>query len=229
VTDEPPLMLGRAAAAASILLLVASASPIAAADGSYFPLRAGNWWSYEELDDDGRPLSRETWTVLDATPADRTGEFHLRSFTKRLDMLGHMGRRWEGHEFLRTTDLGLHKRYPASGRDKEFEVTLLREPVAAGTRWHDAQGDCEVISLGGCTGPRGELPDCAIIACRLGRPTATVVTSTYARGIGMVRQELDVVQFVAGFHAAGPVPLPCDGAKGGHSTLRLTAFHVAAR
>jgi len=25
------------------------------------------------------------------------------------------------------------------------------------------------------------------------------------------------------------VPLPCDGAKGGHSTLRLTAFHVAAR
>src|SRR5436309_727317 len=127
-------MLGWAAAAASILLLVASASPIAAADGSYFPLRAGNWWSYEELDDDGRPLSRETWTVLDATPADRTGEFHLRSFTKRLDMLGHMGRRWEGHEFLRTTDLGLHKRYPASGRDKEFEVTLLREPVAAGTR-----------------------------------------------------------------------------------------------
>ncbi len=44
MTDEPPLMLGRAAA--SILLLVASASPIAAADGSYFPLRAGNWWSY---------------------------------------------------------------------------------------------------------------------------------------------------------------------------------------
>src|SRR3989449_76795 len=144
-------MLG--CAAASIVLLVASVSA-AAAGGTYFPLSAGNWWSYQELDGDGRALSRETWTVLDAAPADRTGEFHLRSFTKRLDMLGHMGRRWEGHEFLRTTDLGLHKRYPASGRDKEFEVTLLREPVAAGTRWHDAQGDCEVISLGGGAGLR---------------------------------------------------------------------------
>jgi len=45
----------------------------------------------------------------------------------------------------------------------------------------------------------------------------------------MVRQELDVVQFMPGFHAAGPVPLPCDSARGGHSTLRLTAFHVAPR
>jgi len=219
-------MLG--CAAASIVLLVASVSA-AAAGGTYFPLSAGNWWSYEELDGDGRALSRETWTVLDAAPADRAGEFHLRSFTKRLDMLGHTGHRWEGHEFLRTTAVGLYKRYPARGRDGEIEVTLLKEPVAAGTRWHDAQGDCEVISHGACAGPRGELPDCAVIACRLGQPTATMVTSTYARGVGMVRQELDVVQFIPGFHGAGPVPLPCDSAKGGHSTLRLTAFHVAPR
>ena len=219
-------MLG--CAAASIVLLVASVSA-AAAGGTYFPLSAGNWWSYQELDDEGRPLSRETWTVLDTTPGDRAGEFHLRSFTKRLDMLGHTGHRWEGHEFLRTTAVGLYKRYPAKGHDAEFEVTLLKEPIAAGTRWHDAQGDCEVISRGVCTGPRGELPDCAIIACRLGRPTATVVTSTYGRDVGMVRQELDVVQFMPGFHAAGPVPLPCDSATGGHSTLRLTAFHVAPR
>src|SRR5439155_1518040 len=72
-------MLGWAAAAASILLLVASSSPIAAADGSYFPLRAGNWWSYEELDDDGRPLSRETCAVLDATPAARLRHHRLPS------------------------------------------------------------------------------------------------------------------------------------------------------
>ena len=139
------------------------------------------------------------------------------------------GHRWEGHEFLHTTAVGLYKRYPARGRDGEVEVTLLKEPVAAGTRWHDAQGDCEVISRGVCTGPRGELPDCVVIACRLGQPTATVVTSTYARDVGMVRQELDVVQFVPGFHASGPVPLPCDSTGSGHSTLRLTAFHVAPR
>ena len=214
------------------LLLALLAIPARGGDArppAYFPLSAGNWWSYEELDGDGRALSRETWTVLDAAPADRAGEFHLRSFTKRLDMLGHTGHRWEGHEFLRTTAVGLYKRYPAKGRDGELEVTLLKEPVAAGTRWHDAQGDCEVISRGVCTGPRGELPDCAIIACRLGQPTATVVTSTYARDVGMVRQELDVVQFVPGFNAAGPVPLPCDSTGSGHSTLRLTAFHVAPR
>ena len=68
--------------------------------------------------------------MLDAAPADRVGEFHLRSFTKRLDMLGHTGHRWEGHEFLRATAAELSKRYPAKGRDAEFEVTLLKEPVA---------------------------------------------------------------------------------------------------
>jgi len=218
-------MLGRAAA--SVVLLVVSVSAAGAAEGSYFPLRAGNWWSYEELDDEGRPLSRETWIVLDAAPPDRADEFHLRSLTKRLDMLGHTGHRWEGHEFLRPTAVGLQKRYPPRGRDSEIEVTLLKEPVAAGTHWHDALGVCEVLSFMGCAGPRGELPDCAVIACRLGRPTATVVTSTYARGVGMVQQELEVVQFVPGLYSSGPVPLPCDGAKGGHSTLRLTAFHVA--
>src|SRR5436309_3069947 len=166
-------MLGRAAA--SIVLLVASTSA-AAAEGTYFPLSAGNWWSYEELGDAGRALSRETWTVIDAAPPARAGEFHLRSFTKRLDMLGHGGHRWEGHEFLRTTAGGLSKRYPVKGQDAEVAVTLLKEPVAAGTRWHDAQGDCEIVSLAACTGPRGELPDCAVIICRLGRPPATVVT-----------------------------------------------------
>ena len=215
-----------------VLALVATATAARGDDArpsGYFPLRAGNWWSYEELDDQGRTLSRETWTVIAATPSDRAGEFHLRSFTKRLDMLGHDGRRWEGHEFLRTTAGALNKRYPARGRDTELEVTLLKEPVASGTQWHDAQGDCAVLSRGACAGPRGELPDCAVIACRLGQPTATVVTSTYARGVGMVRQEVDVLQFVPGFHGGGPMPFACDSAKGGHSTLRLTAFHVAPR
>jgi hypothetical protein len=212
-----------------LVALVASATPARGDDGrtpAYFPLQLGNWWFYEELDDQGQTLSRETWTVIAATPADRAGEFHLRSYTKRLDMLGHDGRRWEGHEFLRTTAVGLGKRYPARGGDAELEVTLLKEPLASGTQWHDAQGDCEVLARGACAGPRGELPDCAVVACRLGRPTATVVTSTYARGVGMVRQEVDVVQFMPGLHGAGPM-LPSDDAKGGHSTLRLTAFHVA--
>ncbi len=62
-------MLG--CAAASIFLLVASISA-AAAGGTYFPLSAGNWWSYEELDGDGRALSRETWTVLEATAGKGT-------------------------------------------------------------------------------------------------------------------------------------------------------------
>ena len=63
-------------------------------------------------------------------------------------MLGHDGRRWEGHEFLRATAVGLSKRYPARGGDAELEVTLLREPLASGTQWHDAQGDCEVLARG---------------------------------------------------------------------------------
>jgi hypothetical protein len=216
-----------------LLLLVVAAAPARALAGeiaapAYFPLGGGNWWAYEELDEEGNALSRETWTVLRRAPDDRTGEFHVRSSTKRLDVLGRNGgRRWEGHEYLRSSAAGLHKRYPA-GRDAEIEVLLLKEPVASGTRWHDAQGDCEVRSRGPCSGPRGELPDCAVVVCRLGTPTATVVTSTYGRDIGMVRQEIDVLQFLPSIHGAGAL-LPCDSTKAGHSVLRLTGFHVAPR
>src|SRR5439155_11950428 len=62
-----------------LLALFASPGPARGDDArtpTYFPLQAGNWWSYQELDDEGRPLSRETWTVLDTTPGDGAGEFH---------------------------------------------------------------------------------------------------------------------------------------------------------
>jgi hypothetical protein len=193
-----------------VLLLAAVTAPAGAGEAesrAYFPLGVGNWWQYEELDDDGATLSRETWTVVARTPADRAGEFHLRSSTKRFDVLGQTGgRRWTGDEYLSRSDGGLRKRFPA-GRDAETEVVLLKEPLAAGTRWHDAQGDCEVASRGACTGPRGTLPDCAVVVCRLGSPTATVVTSTYARGVGMVRQEIQVVQFLPAMHGGGAADL----------------------
>jgi hypothetical protein len=186
----------------------------------------GNWWAYEELAADGAALSRETWTVLAPAPTDRAGEFHVRAMTKRLDLVGRAtGHRSEGHEYLRDSADGVLKRYPA-GRDRELEVTVLKDPRAAGTRWRDAQGECVATSRRSCAGPRGELSDCAVVSCRLGNPTVTVVTSTYARGVGMVRQEIDVVQFLPAVHGSGAVLLPCDSAQGGHSVLRLTAFHV---
>jgi hypothetical protein len=213
--------------ALAVALVLAAAARISADDASvYFPLRVGNWWAYEELDDDGGRLSRETWTVVARTPVDRAGEFHVRSATKRFDVLGRTGgRRWEGDEYLRATPAGLRKRYPAR-RDAELDVLLLAEPLASGTQWRDAQGECDLAVRDTCTGPVGDVPDCAVVSCRLGHPAATIVTSTYARGVGMVRQEVAVVQFLPALHGAGPVLLPCDSAQGGHSVLRLTAFHV---
>jgi hypothetical protein len=209
--------------AAALLVLAAAAARADEAGTHFFPLAVGNWWAYEELDEEGKRLSLETWTV---TAGARTGEFDLRSATKRFDGLaGPNGHRWQGHEFLRATEAGLVKRYPA-GRDGELEVTLLRAPLAPGTRWHDAQGDCEVGRPPSCPGPRRALDDCAVVVCRLGTPTATVVTSTYARNVGMVRQEIDVVQFLPGAYGAESVLVPLDGPRGGHSVLRLTTFHV---
>ena len=208
------------------LLLAAVASAADDGTAAYFPLRVGNWWAYEEQGDDGTTLARETWSVLPG-PSTVPDEFHLRSSTKRLDGLGHGGHRWEGHEFLRRTGSGLEKRYPA-GREGETLVVLLKEPLRSGTCWHDAQGDCELSARGPCTGPHGELPDCAVVVCRLGQPAATVVTSTYARDVGMVRQEIQVVQFVPSLHGSGAV-FPSDDVQGGHSLLRLIAFHVGGR
>jgi hypothetical protein len=213
-------------ALAVALVLVAAARASGGNPPSYFPLRVGNWWAYEELDDDGGALSRETWTVVARTPSDRADEFHVRSTTKRFDVLGRSGgRRWDGDEYLRATPAGVRKRYPA-GRDAELDVLLLAEPLAAGTHWRDAQGECELAVRETCTGPAGDVPDCAVVECRLGHPAATIVTSTYARGVGMVRQDIAVVQFLPALHGAAPVLLPCDSAQGGHSVLRLTAFHV---
>jgi hypothetical protein len=123
------------------------------------------------------------------------------------------------------TPAGLRKRYPA-GADGEIEVTVLKDPLATGTRWHDAQGDCEATPRDACDGPDGELHDCASVVCRLGTPTSTIVTSTFARGVGMVRQEVEVLQLLPALQGGATV-LPSDGAKGGRSVLRLSGYHVA--
>jgi hypothetical protein len=210
----------------TVALLLALGTRVVTGDGDplhYFPLHVGNWWAYEEQGEDGKALSRETWTVV----GGEGDEFHLRAMTKRFDALGEAGRRWEDHEYLRAATDGLHKRYPA-GREAGLEVLLVKEPARPGTRWHDAQGDCEVTAgPESCRGPRGELPDCVRVVCRLGKPTATVVTSTYSGGVGMVRQEVDVVRLVPAFEGAAAAVLPEDSASGGHSLLRLTAYHVA--
>jgi hypothetical protein len=192
----------------------------------YFPLRVGNWWTYEEQDEGGIALSRETWTLVPDAGDNRVGEFHLRSVTKRLDALGHLGNRWEGDEYLRVATDGVRKRFPA-GRDAELELVLLKEPARFGTRWRDAQGSCEVtVEHGTCVGPHGDLEDCVVTVCSLGEPPATTVTSTYARGVGMVRQEVDVIQMVPGLDAAAGVMVPMASAKGGHSVLRLRAYNI---
>jgi hypothetical protein len=160
-------------------------------------------------------------------PADRPDEFHLRALAKRFDLLRGPGQRWEGHEYLRSTAGGLHKRYPP-GHGPELEVTLLKEPVSTGTRWRDAQGECELtLHAESCPGPRGELPACATVVCRLGAPTATIVTSTYARGVGMVRQEVRVLQLMPNLYGAGIVLPPGEGKSGSRSLLRLTGYRVA--
>jgi hypothetical protein len=216
------------------LLLVGLLTPDARAGAGdapvtagYFPLHVGNWWAYEELDEDGNPLARETWTLVERTDPTRAAEFHLRSSAKRLDALGDVRRRWEAHEYLRATGDGVHKRYPA-GHDAELDVMLLHEPASPGTQWRDAQGRCEVAAAGDpCPGPRGDLPQCVVVVCRLGDPPATIVTSTYARGVGMVRQDVEVVQLLPALGGATPGMLPSDVSKGGHSVLRLTGYHVS--
>jgi hypothetical protein len=225
-SEGPSLAVRLRIATGAVLLLLGG--PSAADDSltsSYFPLRVGNWWAYEEQDERGQALARETWMLVAAASGERDSEFDLRSLTKRLDGLGGRGQRWEGHEFVRNTAEGLRKRFPAGG-GVASDMTLLKEPVRIGTSWHDAQGDCEVASGGWpCAGPRGELPDCVVIVCRAGRPARTTVTSTYARGIGMVRQDIDLIHFFPAFDAAGGF-LPGDTTRGGHSLLRLIAYHV---
>lgn len=214
--------LRRAAACLTLALATAvHASPLASAP--YFPLRVGNWWAYQEEGEEGRALSRETWSIVDADGDSRSGEFHVRSCTKRLDDLGH-NRRFERHEYLRESEEGLRKRYPAEQDDGQ-EVLLVKEPPDDGARWRDAQGSCEVTARGPCTGPHGRLEDCVVVVCTLGEPAGTIVTSTYARDVGMVRQEVDVLEILQVMDGAPPI-VPSGGRRDGHSVLRLTDYHV---
>jgi hypothetical protein len=215
----------RRAAAYTLLAVSTFAGPVGAT--TYFPLRIGNWWAYEEEDAQGQALSRETWSVVEADARSRADEFHVRSYTKRLDGLGRSGYRFERHEYLRQSGDGLRKRYPAE-RDAELDVLLVKEPPNDGARWRDAQGSCEVTARGTCAGPHGRLDDCVVVVCTLGEPPATIVTSTYAGGIGMVRQEVDVLQLLP--VVGGPIGvLPSDERRDGHSVLRLRAYHVRSR
>lgn len=214
----------RALGLVAILTIATGARPGHADDldaGSYFPLRVGNWWVYEELDDDGSVLSRETWNLVDRGGA-RPREFHLRLTEKRLDALRGIREPLVSHEYLRVTDTGLRKRYPA-GREDELDVLLLKSSPDYGTRWFDEQGRCEVVSAGRpCRGPRDTHPDCIVVTCQKGDPVTTLVTSIYARGVGMVAQELEMFRLIspAGPFEVGPTLLQ------GKSKLRLTNFHV---
>jgi hypothetical protein len=212
-----------------VVLLAASGASRAedASAPTYFPLRPGSWWAYEEQDEEGRRLARETWMLTPSGPDGHAGELHLRSLTKRVDALHRAQRRWEGHEYLRVAPDGIRKRYPAAG-EAEVDVLLLKEPPNDGTRWTDSQGDCEVARAHTpCTGPEGELPECLVVVCRLGRPVATIVTSTYARGVGMVRQELELLQLMPSFEGGPGLPIPGEGTKAGRSVLRLIDYHLS--
>ena len=213
-------MLLRLALAWATLVASTTAFAEGLVSSTYFPLRVGNWWAYEEQGDEGSTLSRETWSVMEY----RGGEFHLRSLTKRFDALGHTGYRFEGHEYLRASPDGVRKRYPA-GKDRELDVLLVKEPPHDGARWRDGQGSCEVEAQSRCRGPHGPLDDCLMIVCTLGEPAATIVTSTYARGVGMVRQEVDVLQLLPTFEGPGELS-PSNTRRDGHSLLRLTDYNV---
>jgi hypothetical protein len=211
-----------------VVLLAASGASRAedASAPAYFPLRSGSWWAYEEQDEEGRRLARETWTLGPSGPDGHAGELRLRSLTKRVDALHHMQRRWEGHEYLRVAPDGVRKRYPGAGA-AEVDILLVKEPPHDGARWSDSQGDCEVArARTPCAGPDGELPECVVVVCRLGHPVATIVTSTYARGVGMVRQELELIQLMPSFEGGPGLPIPGEGTKAGRSVLRLVDYHL---
>src|SRR5262249_6813086 len=119
---------------------------------------------------------------------------------------------------------GVRKRF--RGRSLAYDVLLLKQPARFGTRWHDAQGSCQVTAEEEhCDGPTGNVDDCLEVVCRLGRGQTLVITSTYARGVGMVRQRLDLVRFLP-VTSAGRYPTLPDEVVDVHSVLRLAAYRV---
>jgi hypothetical protein len=182
----------------------AGADDSTAAD--YFPLRPGSWWAYEERDDRGRRLARETWT-LDQR-ASIGGELRLRTASKRLDVRESVRRRLEAHEYLRLAADGVRKRFPAVA-GSVVDVLLVKHPTLAATTWRDAQGICEVAARGAaCEGPRGPLGDCL--------------------GVGMVRQEIELLPLFPGIGGVDEGGVVAQGVVGGgRSRLELVGYHVA--
>lgn len=165
----------------------AADAPHATGRDGLFPLTVGHWWVYEERSASGEVSAVERWQVR----AERAGRVVLRTrqtrHDGRFDNEGTPRRELierEEHFEIRSDGIVRSRDGPSGAASY-----LIHAPIESGGTWEDAGGRCRIVAVDASVRASGRwFEPCTQVACVQGGTLS--VRSSYAPGIGLVRQDL---------------------------------------
>ncbi len=191
----------------------AVSAPSATGRGGLLPLTVGRWWAYEERTAGGAVSAVERWQVR----SEHAGRVVLRTrqarHDGRFDDDGVPERELiarEEHFEVRADGLVRSREGPSSA-----EIYVLPTPIESGSVWEDAGGSCRITALDASVRADGRFfAPCTQVACVQGDTLS--VLSSYAPGVGLVRQDL-------WFGGLGPFEMTGEGVGGAQRAERTAA------
>jgi hypothetical protein len=153
----------------------------------YFPLVLGNVWVFEQRSPlNGQVEAAEEWTIT-----EQNGErFVLTNTYRPAEVSGAIGEAEQviTKEYLSLRAEGIWKAFQPSPT-MDDAVFVLKLPLQLGTSWQDKQGTYTITRTGlQVELSSGNFKDCVEVTFKDHEGVFTI-TSLYAPGVGMVRQE----------------------------------------
>lgn len=151
------------------------------------PLATGKWWVYEERVASGEVAATERWKVR----ARRGNGYVLTTRQRRTD---NMHASWDvtrddptfAEERLEIRPDGVVRTFPGAATSPMY---LLHTPIEIDRSWSDAGGHCGITAVDASVRAAGRaFTPCVQVTCEQGQTVRIV--SSYAPGVGLVRQDL---------------------------------------
>jgi hypothetical protein len=191
----------------------------------FFPMSASAGWVYQEVCA-GQVVATETWRVR----SGNNGIYRIEVQTLRRDSLAKRDAKGQrvaaiSEEYVIVDAAGV-ARTQGLGAPEQSDY-VIRNPIAVGTAWGDERNRCRITSIDMTDDLSGSTyRGCVEVTCETGRPAQVQVVSHFARGIGLVSQQVKATMDMLG---EGAVGTHVDGLEEGsgkvESLLVLQAAH----